>query len=252
MMAPLRAALGVLLLVGASRLEPSAATLPEPISADTARRVNAPLEALLAQLAPEPRALLALGLWVAEEPWGAPGPAAPPRVALAEGLLRQFPDLQAVRVDLARWYLDGLAPIERNPSVAEAYVAEGLRLLDEGLAWHPSTELHAVLGRQLAEADERVREVAERLFGDRVEELAIAELRRARELPRSRQRLAGLLIQRGAQSLERFGDHASAARDLAEAEALLSDGGDPHVELVRRQLDDLRARLSGRPTEDRS
>jgi len=225
--------------------------------------VPTPAARVLSALPTGARSLLGLTLWLTESAWSAPG--LPPfrREELALALLASAPDLERVRREVAEWFVTQRAPRERDEARHRALVVRGLSLLEEGLRRAPSAALHASFGELLAPrsreqlADPRRQRVAEQLFGERGEELAIASFRHALERSSVRARLIDLLLDRGELALDRGDDAPAALRDLAEVEALLqpgADGGPSGRSDQVERLHELRARTrhgdASRPTPE--
>lgn len=168
---------------------------------------------------------------------------------LAEGLLLLHPGLEEVRVFLARQLVVTQAQHSLDDARHRALVARGLKMLEEGFAlsdMEESERLHGALGTLLAiqkDVDPRFSPVAAQYFGERPEDVAISELRRARRSEINALNLILLLVDRGLTTLRLDGDPIEAGRDLAEATAVLQQFNEedriaitPELEELRRQL----------------
>ncbi|MDG2148391.1 MAG: hypothetical protein P8N09_02590 [Planctomycetota bacterium] len=175
---------------------------------------------------------------------------------LAEGLLLLHPGLEEVRVFLARQLVVTQAPHSPDQARHRALVARGLSMLEEGFALsdaEDSERLHGALGTLLAiqkDADPRFSPVAAQYFGERPEDVAIAELRRARRSEVNALNLILLLVDRGLTTLRLDGDSLEANRDLEEATAVLQQFDEEERRAITPELEVLRQQLNLSAPED--
>lgn len=269
-----RGMLGLLLLLLAGLIGPDGLHLPGPRPGDETHRVERsaardptssvvthahdaafalpgrplgePVADMLAPLGPI-KAVLSAALWVAFSDQLAEG-GGDDVTALAEGLLALHPGLVRVRVHLAEQLTVNEAARAPDEARHRAYVQAGLDMLTEGLDRADDPRLHQALGRLVFErslADPRFAQVAEASFGMSVGDIVIEELRAATRDEQAQDFdlavLAGQLVARGLDQLERFDDTWSAGRDLHEAERVLGRVDNPGVASLVDRLDDLRA-----------
>ncbi|GJM21204.1 MAG: hypothetical protein DHS20C15_11190 [Planctomycetota bacterium] len=249
MNARLRLTLALALLAAAALLgSPTPSVeLRATLEGERAQPLASPYATLLSRLAPGPRSVLGLAMWLNTRVQD--DARLPPYHAedLALAMLAHAPDLERVRLDVVDRLVNRRAPAERDELRHRVLVARGLNLLDEGLSRAPTPRLYAALGRLLAEPahglsrDPRRTRVAEQLYGERSTEVAISALRHASELPRESVLLADLLFDRGKQSWERYRDAPAALQDFEEAEALYRAAGDARDLEVAEWLRELNA-----------
>ena len=113
--------------------------------------------------------------------------------------------------------------------------------------------LHGALGTLLAiqkDADPRFSPVAAQYFGERPEDVAIAELRRARRSEVNALNLILLLVDRGLTTLRLDGDSLEANRDLEEATAVLQQFDEEERRAITPELEVLRQQLNLSAPED--
>lgn len=210
-------------------------------TAGDARPVMEPLARALVPLGPV-RAVVSSALWMMVQRKQQDGD--PDAVAdLAEGLLALHPELEEVRVFLARQLVVSQAPRSPDDALHRALVARGLRMLEDGPPIRDSERLHAALGTLLAlqvDMDPRFAPVAAQYFGERPEEVAISELRRARQGGRGALNLIILLVDRGLNTLRRGGDPFEAARDLEEATDVLQLFNEEDRMVIAAELEGLK------------
>jgi hypothetical protein len=216
-----------------------------PLSAEGA--LQAPMEPVARALVPlgPLRAVASSVLWMVLQRKQQEGDAE--AVAdLAEGLLVLHPDLAEVRVFLARQLVVSQAPRSPDDGRHRALVTRGLHMLEEGFERADSERLHGALGTLLTlqmDMDPRFPPVAAQYFGERPEDVAIAELRRASAGGTNALNLILLLVDRGLTTLRLGGDPVDAARDLEEATGVLQQFGEDDRMVIAPELEELRQQL---------
>lgn len=172
------------------------------------------------------------------------------RVAtIARALLEVHPGLSVVREYLANQLIVTEAPQAQSAERHDALIMLGLSLLEDGLVLCDDPRLHSALGRTLAIqrfVDKHFTPAAERFLGSSLEDVAIDELALS-EASIDKWLRADLLVERGLDSMQRFGDRWPATRDLEEAAATLArlePLNEQDAEAARSRLQPLRDALA--------
>lgn len=241
------------LVAGLACLSLAAWFAPESPPRDGAGSADAMMEPVARALLPlgPVRAVASSALWVLVQRKQQEGDAE--AVAdLAEGLLALHPDLAEVRIFLARQLVVSQAPRRPDSERHRALVARGLRMLEEGFEIDDSARLHGAMGTLLAvqmDVDPRFSPVAAQYFGERPEDVAIAELRRASPGGNNALNRILLLIDRGMTTLRLDGDPIEAARDLEEATGVLQQFDEADRTVIAPELEGLRRALDASGSE---